>query len=156
MDYCRDIPGYEGLYLITRDGEIYNNCGKKRKLRYDGYGYLRLDLSKNNIRKTYRLHRLLALTFIKNSYNYPCVDHKDGNIKNNNLNNLRWTTYRGNSSNRILKGSIQKNRNKYYVRIFYKPNIRTNIIFDSKIKAKKFLKQEINKLNNNRINRLID
>jgi len=39
------------------------------------------------------IHRWLAENFIPNPYNLPCVNHKDGDKWNNELNNLEWCTY---------------------------------------------------------------
>ena len=50
-------------------------------------------LHKNNKSLTLRIHRLLAIHFVENPNNYPIVNHIDGNKKNNNINNLEWTTY---------------------------------------------------------------
>ena len=46
-----------------------------------------------------KVHRLLALTFIDNPKNLPCVDHIDRNRDNNDIMNLRWVSWRGNSLN---------------------------------------------------------
>jgi hypothetical protein len=46
-----------------------------------------------------RIHRLLALTFLPNPENYPCVDHIDGDKLNNSLSNLRWCSYSTNIQN---------------------------------------------------------
>lgn len=51
------------------------------------------------------IHRLIAETFIENPENKPTVDHIDGNPKNNNLDNLRWATYKEQMNNR--KDNIQ-------------------------------------------------
>ena len=36
------------------------------------------------------IHRLVALTFIDNPDNLPCVNHKDENKENNVVSNLEW------------------------------------------------------------------
>lgn len=57
-------------------------------------GYLRVNLSgdknKTNMK---RVHRLVALAFLKPpSGNRDEVNHKDGNKRNNHINNLEWAT----------------------------------------------------------------
>lgn len=93
----KDIPGYEGLYQISNLGRIkslYNykrngtNILKPRIKR----GYFQLGLRKEGIRKWYGIHRLVAKAFIPNPKNYPCINHKDENPLNNNVENLEWCT----------------------------------------------------------------
>lgn len=40
----------------------------------------------------------MAETFIPNPNNYPCVNHKDENKNNNNIENLEWCTYEYNNN----------------------------------------------------------
>lgn len=60
-------------------------------------GYLRISLKKN--KKTYRffVHRLVAEHFIHKPIDCNIVNHLDCNPHNNNVENLEWTTYKGNS-----------------------------------------------------------
>ena len=86
-----DIKGYEGLYAITEDGQIWSyrsNRFIKSFLRENGY--LQAILVKDGIKKAYKIHRLVAITYIPNPYNYPEVNHKDEDRTNNNINNLEW------------------------------------------------------------------
>lgn len=95
------IKGYENLYKINSNGEIYS-CWYKKIMTYneteDGYYYV--NLSREDGRKKYRIHRLLAIQFIPNPDNLPEVDHIDRNKKNNSLDNLRWVSKKDNRNNR--------------------------------------------------------
>lgn len=59
-------------------------------------GYYRVKLTVDNKPKSIMLHRIIAMAFIENPKNYPCVNHKDGNKKNNNISNLEWCTQKYN------------------------------------------------------------
>ncbi len=94
----RDIPGYEGLYRISCNGDIvsYNGPGKNPRLRahtvYDGRHYIRL--SKGNSIKNFPVATLVAQTFkVPNPDNHKIVMMKDGNPDNLNVDNLYWGTY---------------------------------------------------------------
>lgn len=82
-------------YSINEYGEIRNDVTGKIKTPFVNKrnGYLTIDLWHDNKSKKYTIHRLLAEAFIPNPENKPTVDHKDGNRKNNSLDNLRWASY---------------------------------------------------------------
>jgi hypothetical protein len=108
-------------YSINRLGEIihiYKN-GKKRVMKpyLEKHGYLRHTLTDNNGKnRKFYLHRLLALTFLQNPNNWPCIDHKDHNRQNNSLSNLKFATYLQNARNR----KVNKNNNTGFRGVRYK------------------------------------
>lgn len=56
------------------------------------------------------VHRLVATAFLENNMGLPCVNHKDGNPANNNVNNLEWCTYSDNVNHSIkILGNNPKN-----------------------------------------------
>lgn len=79
-------------YEISKSGIVRAIDTKHiRKSAINSRGYLVLRLnSSNNKPFTVTVHRLVALTFIKNPNKYPQINHKDGNKCNNNVNNLEW------------------------------------------------------------------
>ena len=121
----KDIPGYEGLYQASSEGRIKSlgrtqpECWKDgthfrihkfpekiMKFRYNANGYAQVNLFKQNKdRKNASVHRLVAMSFLENPKNLPCINHKDENPKNNKVSNLEWCTqtYNVNYGNRIKK-----------------------------------------------------
>ena len=101
----KDIKGYEGSYQVSNLGRVkslsreiyfsnrdYINLTKEIILKpgNNGKGYLCVSFSKNNRQKSFRVHRLVAKAFIPNLKNKPQVNHKDGDKKNNCIENLEW------------------------------------------------------------------
>lgn len=94
-------------YLIYPDGKIINiksNRSITHSLHCSGYYIVKL-VDDAGIRKTFRLHRLLAILFIPNPNNFPYINHKDENKQNNSLDNLEWcdAAYNNKYGSRIEK-----------------------------------------------------
>jgi len=103
----KDIKNYEGLYAITKDGQIWsypnssrNPSGmwlkptkyKTKRIVVKDYRTLRVCLWKNKQMRSFSIHRLVAGTYIPNPENKLQVNHKDGNSLNNHVDNLEWVT----------------------------------------------------------------
>ena len=81
------IPGYE----VSNKGRV--RSPRRVLALHDINGYLRIGLNK----RPYRVHRLVAQAFIPNDNPLKtCVNHKDGNKRNNCVENLEWVTDREN------------------------------------------------------------
>ena len=94
-----EIQGYSG-YIIYPDGRIWSNkLNREIKSTINNAGYYVVGLTNNKKRKLYLLHRLLAIHYIDNPENKPCVDHIDRVKTNNSLDNLRWVTHLQNCQN---------------------------------------------------------
>lgn len=92
----KDIKGYEGLYAITSCGKVWSYKSQKFLKPASVNGYLRVGLSKNNVREFYLIHRLVAEAYIPNPEGKPQVNHKDENKTHNYINNLEWATSKEN------------------------------------------------------------
>lgn len=95
----KKIPDYED-YAVTTDGNIISYKNNKRKVLYKTIhfknGYENIKLCKNNVTKTFLVHRLVAQAFIPNPDNLPEVNHRDKNRHNNCVSNLEWCTRKQN------------------------------------------------------------
>lgn len=104
MKGLKDIPGYEGVYRVSKSGDVYSvnynksNGLRKRKPYVNWNGYLQIVLCKNGVIETTSIHRIVAITFIKNPKNLPCVNHKNGIKTDNRLGNLEWCTFSYNNT----------------------------------------------------------
>ena len=100
LENWRLINGYDN-YEISSHGRCRNNrTSRILKHGVNSMGYYTVNLSKDKISKNYQIHRLVADAFLENPLNKKCVDHIDGNPKNNMLCNLRWATTKENCANR--------------------------------------------------------
>ena len=100
----------DNRYSISSKGNIISNVyGTPRRLHpiidNRGYYYVRIR------RKSYNVHRLVALTFIPTDNTSLHIDHIDGNRLNNDVSNLRWCTQKENNNNPITRARIS-NANK--------------------------------------------
>lgn len=99
----KPIKGFDG-YFINELGEVKSTRSFKGtqerilKSSKNQQGYITYNLMRCG--KVFRkpLHRLLMETFKPNKDNLPCINHIDGNILNNSLDNLEWCTYSHNNS----------------------------------------------------------
>ena len=92
----KPIEGYEGIYEISTYGRVNSFAqdktnGKIKLGHKTEKGYLQILLYDGKGGKKWRpIHKLVAEAFIENPHNYPQVNHKDENKKNNHVENLEW------------------------------------------------------------------
>ena len=117
-----DIAEYEGLYQISNFGRVKsisrtidrhgltNIPDKIMNPSTNIKGYKVVQLSKDGIRTTYFVHRLVAKTFIPNPTNLSQVNHKDEDKTNNKVDNLEWCDGRYN----INYGTCLQRRSEHF------------------------------------------
>jgi hypothetical protein len=93
----KDIKGYEGIYQISNLGRVKSlRRSKILKTRKTYDNYERVNLNYNTVKKTYKIHRLVAQTFIDNTFNKQTVNHINGVKSDNRVINLEWMSFEEN------------------------------------------------------------
>lgn len=91
----KDVPGYEGVYKVNADGEIYSLL-KDRKLKphvsKNGYAYVFLVNTQTREKKYCPMHRIIASVFVPGYRDGLCVNHKNEIKIDNRASNLEWCT----------------------------------------------------------------
>lgn len=117
----KPIEDFKDKYEISNLGRIRNIRTNHILKMTNQYGdYFSIILYNETHKRTTRIHREVAKAFVPNPNNLPCVNHKDMNKQNNNVNNLEWCTYSYNTRDAINKGANtmsgfnRYNKNKFH------------------------------------------
>lgn len=132
----KNVKGYK-YYQVSNLGRVKSltkrvigrSCSKGRLIipRINRYGYFELTLFKDNKKKTYRVHKLIAETFIKNPFNKKTINHISGNKLDNRIENLEWCTHLENNQHAWVNGLIKTNKNVVMLSLNNEPLL----LFDS-------------------------
>ena len=110
MEEWKDIPGWEGRYMISSFGRVktldYKRTGREAIMRglTDIRGYKNIAFrvgGAGSKQKHFMVHRLVANAFIPNQLNKPFVNHKNGDRKDNRVENLEWCSKSENEVHKI-------------------------------------------------------
>lgn len=85
----KDIKGYEGLYQISTLGRVRIAHGDIIEPRIQ-HGIHKVLLIKKNRCHQLDVHTIVADTFLYKPYNSQRIEHIDGNMSNNSVDNLKW------------------------------------------------------------------
>lgn len=127
QEIWKDIEEYEGIYQVSSIGRV-KSLPRIRKNAKGYYltkekilsqnktrnGYYLVYLCKNNMKKAFSVHRLVAIAFIPNPHCLEEINHKDENKTNNFVDNLEWCDHKynssyGNRAKKIRETLINKN-----------------------------------------------
>jgi len=96
------------IFKTHHCGKFVSNKGRFKVRNGVSFGSIRRSgyLTCSHKNKTYLVHRLVAETFLPKPDGTDIVDHIDGNRSNNDVDNLRWVTYKENAYDRKPRGPI--------------------------------------------------
>lgn len=151
----RDVPKYKGYYQVSSLGNVRSLIqwnGHRYIKRNEPYilsqsntttGYKKVELVKDGVVKSKKVHRLVAKAFIPLIKDKNIINHKDGDPKNNCVDNLEWCTQSENIQHAydigLMKRKICENKEKLIIKdylskirleeIAYKYGIEKNSIY---------------------------
>lgn len=124
----KEISDFKG-YFISDEGKVFCNLGKGNRRKTDRTvpmyevkgrptknGYLRVYMRSQSTGKRVDryIHRLVALHFLPNPEQKPCVNHKNCDRTDNRVHNLEWASYKENTDQTFdLKHVVRTAEGKY-------------------------------------------
>lgn len=92
----KKIEDYDN-YSVSTIGTIKNNITERILKYYIRNGYPSITLCKDNKKKTFNIHNIVAIHFLEKPEGQFVVNHKNENKIDNRLENLEYLTYRENT-----------------------------------------------------------
>lgn len=128
MVIWKDVVGYEGMYEVSDDGQVRTHKNKTTYTKKHGVRRwkqrvlkeknkngrdVRVALWKDGKPKSFLVHRLVAYAFMPEVEGKKSINHKDGNPRNNKVENLEWCNHLEN--NRHAFENSLMNTNKHII-----------------------------------------
>lgn len=115
MEEWKWIPGFEGQYQASSFGQIKSFKINKKQGQIMSGNTLKDGRKRVNLNgKKYLVHRLILMTFDPNGYTDElclCL-HLDGDPQNNNIENLKWGSYKDNANDEIMFQRCKQTKKK--------------------------------------------
>ena len=154
----KEIPITNGDYSINETGLVINNkTGENINITKNG-NYLRCSIKVDGKSTPYRIHQLMAITFLNHKPNGHkiVVDHIDNNQLNNNLSNLQLISTYQNTIKNNKKGTskyvgvslLKKGSKRWRARTKFNGKHITIGHFNTELEASKAYKDKIKELHN--------
>ena len=146
LEIWKEIKDYEGLYQVSNLGRVKSLVYKKERILKSSNrkGYPQVYLCENYIKKTFRVHQLVAMEFLgykPNGYNGLFVDHINNIRIDNRVENLQLVTNRKNcskdrnGSSKYTGVSWSKKMNKWKVQIHFNAKTKHLGYFNNELEA---------------------
>jgi len=166
VEIWKDIIGYEGLYQVSSFGRVKSLGGKiigngsilkerMLKNRIDTNDYYIVNLCKNSIQKTFKIHKLVAIHFLNHKPDGMkiVIDHIDNDKRNNHVNNLQLISARLNTSKDRKNGTSKyigvswfKKSNKWKAQIQINGKSKHLGLFENELEAHLAYQQKLNEI----------
>lgn len=127
----KDLGDY---YLVSNIGRIKNaKNGKIRKLVLNTQGYYSFNgtFGSRENKKTIKVHKAVAETFISNTEKKPIINHIDGNRLNNDSENLEWCTYQENTIHAVEHDLIKSGEESHKAKLSNKDVLFIRNLYDN-------------------------
>lgn len=120
----KDVVGYEGIYEVSDHGRVRTKQGKTTHSDLHGIRVwksrilkeknprgrdVRVSLWKDKKDKSFLVHQLVGKAFLPMIPGKECINHKDGNPRNNHLSNLEWCNHLENNRHAFENGLMNSN-----------------------------------------------
>lgn len=155
IEKWEDIFGYEGLYQISNLGNAKSlKYGKSKLLKgaVNNYGYRQVNLCKDGILKSFKIHQLVATYFLNHIINgyENVINHIDFDRLNNSVSNLEIVTPRENTNKKHLQTSSSstgvswhKEKSKWISQIYFNGKLKFLGYFKTESEASNAYQNEL-------------
>ena len=151
IEYWKEVPGFP-QYHVSSFGNVKNVTRDRLKTPHIINNYSRVTLCRSGKIKNLMIHRIVLQTFCPH---FNCdalqVNHKDGNRRNNNLENLQWCTPSENVAHSRQNGYVPY---KCGIKV---TNVKSgaHLIFDSCRACHKFVVESIIDVTQNAVHKWV-